>query len=159
MKNKLILGAIITQVILLLGMIVYGFAPLFFGEEIKLKVSLYDPRDLLRGNYVKLNYNFGYPKHSDWKGKTVYAILEKENDNIYKLKDVVNVKPENTIYLKGKQKYRYDFGIDAYFMPKDKALQMERDLKNSDSAYAIIYVMKGGLSRIKDIEFVSKLNK
>ncbi|MBS9773994.1 MAG: GDYXXLXY domain-containing protein [Tenacibaculum sp.] len=157
MRNKLILGAIITQVIFLLGMIVYGLAPLFFGEEIKLKVSLYDPRDLLRGNYVKLDYNFGKPKNDSWYGKTVYAILEKDSNNIYKLKEVVKEKPDNGIYLKGKQKFRYDFGIDAYFMPKDKALQMEKDLKNSDSAYAIVCVMKGGAVRIKDIEFIPKL--
>ena len=59
MKNKsLIYLVVLFQVLVLGGMFVKAFYPVMVGTPIKLKVLPIDPRDLFRGNYVNLNYDF-----------------------------------------------------------------------------------------------------
>ncbi|AFM05157.1 hypothetical protein Fleli_2804 [Bernardetia litoralis DSM 6794] len=59
MKNKsLIYLVVLFQVLVLGGMFVKAFYPVMVGKPIKLKVLPIDPRDLFRGNYVNLNYDF-----------------------------------------------------------------------------------------------------
>jgi uncharacterized membrane-anchored protein len=59
MKNKsLIYLVILFQVLVLAGMFAKAFYPVMVGTPIKLKVLPIDPRDLFRGNYVNLNYDF-----------------------------------------------------------------------------------------------------
>lgn len=59
MKNKsLIYLVVLFQVLVLGGMFAKAFYPVMVGTPIKLKVLPIDPRDLFRGNYVNLNYDF-----------------------------------------------------------------------------------------------------
>ena len=59
MKNKsLIYLVVLFQVLILGGMFAKAFYPVMVGTPIKLKVLPIDPRDLFRGNYVNLNYDF-----------------------------------------------------------------------------------------------------
>ncbi|WP_375561624.1 GDYXXLXY domain-containing protein [Bernardetia sp. OM2101] len=59
MKNKsLIYLVVLFQVLVLGGMFAKAFYPVMVGTPIKLKVLPIDPRDLFRGNYVNLGYDF-----------------------------------------------------------------------------------------------------
>lgn len=59
MKNKsLIYLVVFFQVLVLGGMFAKAFYPVMVGTPIKLKVLPIDPRDLFRGNYVNLGYDF-----------------------------------------------------------------------------------------------------
>ncbi len=59
MKNKsLIYLVILFQVLVLGGMFAKAYYPVMVGTPIKLKNMPIDPRDLFRGNYVNLNYDF-----------------------------------------------------------------------------------------------------
>src|SRR5262245_66029647 len=58
LELKLVLGIVLAQVLILISMIVLDAAPLVLGERIKLRVTPVDPRDLFRGDYVVLNYDF-----------------------------------------------------------------------------------------------------
>ena len=59
MKNKsLIYLVVLFQLLVLGGMFAKAFHPMIVGTPIKLKVLPIDPRDLFRGNYVNLNYDF-----------------------------------------------------------------------------------------------------
>src|SRR5438045_3812657 len=55
---KLLVAIVAAQVAILLGMIALDGLPLALGERIKLKVVPVDPRDLFRGDYVVLDYEF-----------------------------------------------------------------------------------------------------
>ena len=56
---------------------------------------------------------------------------------------------ENRRYS-GKTKYfRLKYGIEAFFAPKEKALALEKDLR--DGGVAILMVSKNGKARLKDI--------
>jgi len=52
----LIIGAIILQLIVLVGMIAMRLTPLLTGQTILLRVVPVDPRDIFRGDYVTLAY-------------------------------------------------------------------------------------------------------
>lgn len=58
MKLKLIFAAAVFQILAVIAMLAYAYAPIYFGKEILLQTTLYDPRDMLRGDYVRLSYGF-----------------------------------------------------------------------------------------------------
>ena len=53
-----LLAALTLQVAILAGVFVNGFYPLWLGKEIRLETRPVDPRDLFRGNYARLGYDF-----------------------------------------------------------------------------------------------------
>lgn len=59
MKRKgIIIVIICLQVLIIAGMIAKSMYPLINGKEIELLVQPRDPRDIFRGDYVVLSYNF-----------------------------------------------------------------------------------------------------
>ena len=79
------------QLIVLVSMIVLKAGPLLTGDIVWLRVVPVDPRDMFRGDYVTLSYDFSRGPRggianlsgaSDrkWQGQTVYAILVPEED-------------------------------------------------------------------------------
>ena len=52
------LVAAFFQIAVLLGMIFLNAAPLFLGKTILVRVVPMDPRDMFRGDYVILGYEF-----------------------------------------------------------------------------------------------------
>lgn len=172
MKIKTLIIAVIFQISLIGVMLGYALMPLYFGEEIKVKVNLYDPRDLFRGNYVDLSYDFSnfYSRNFDEEkkddryidrddkrvieGARVYALLKPDVNGTYKFAKFSMSEPENGIFLAG----RYDgysfvkYGIEHYYMPPKKALETEHKMMNSDiDAFAVLMVMKNGKARLKEI--------
>ncbi|MCB0264480.1 MAG: GDYXXLXY domain-containing protein, partial [Calditrichaeota bacterium] len=58
MKNKYILIALVVfQLAIVGGMLLMAMLPLLTGQPVQLEVTLRDPRDLFRGNYVYLFYD------------------------------------------------------------------------------------------------------
>lgn len=64
---------------------------IFFGQEIKIKASGYDPRDIIFGNYILLDYALR-PKENDFlapESRTFFVSLEDENkDGIYEFSTI-----------------------------------------------------------------------
>lgn len=172
MKIKTLIIAVIFQISLIGVMLGYALMPLYFGEEIKVRVNLYDPRDLFRGNYVDLSYDFSnfYSRNFDEEkrddryidrddkrvieGARVYALLKPDVNGTYKFAKFSMSEPENGIFLAG----RYDgyslvkYGIEHYYMPPKKALETEREMMDEDiDAFAVLMVMKNGKARLKEI--------
>ena len=69
-------------------------------------------------------------------------------------------KPETGIFLRGRARHvswqdekieiRLEYGIEAFFAPKDKALALERDLRRN--GIAVLMVSADGHARLKNIE-------
>lgn len=87
-KAVLLIGCLF-QVLVLGGMIFVRAAPLATGDTILLRVVPVDPRDMFRGDYVILNYEFsrvppqgieGLPNTSGAQGRTVYVHLVADPD-------------------------------------------------------------------------------
>ena len=172
MKIKVLIVAVIFQILLIGIMLGYALMPLYFGQEVRVRVSLYDPRDLFRGNYVDLNYDFSnfhsrnfdendkddrYIDKYDERvrdGARVYAVLKPDVNGTYSFEKFSVSKPENGVFLAG----RYDgyslvkYGIEHFYMSPDSAASTEDEMREEDvDAYAVLMVMDNGKARLKDL--------
>ncbi len=160
--KKGILYAIAFQVAVLLSMLVFAYAPLYFGDKIVLKASGYDPRDLLLGNYTRLRYD-GVSRVKSPVGyksdEQIYLSLVKKGE--FYVGDKLSLKkPKKGLYLKGRVDYssssNYDtrlrFGIEKYFLPKKKALKLERDLRKTKAKVTLGVLF--GNARIESVELI-----
>ena len=97
MKLKLIFAAAVFQILAVIAMLAYAYAPIYFGKEILLQTTLYDPRDMFRGDYVHLSYGFAgiyeldkrdsnLSKRQQLHGSKIYAILKQDKDGKLKVK-------------------------------------------------------------------------
>ena len=162
MKLKLIFSAAIFQILAVIAMLAYAYAPIYFGKDILIRTTVYDPRDMFRGDYVRLSYGFAgiyeldkrglnLSKRRQLHGTEIYAVLKQDKDGKYKFDKYSFERPNGRMFLAGRVNYNTaKFGIEAFFMPPKKARQMERDMMEFN-ATAVISVMDNGKARIKDI--------
>jgi len=176
MQKKQLLFLIITlQVLILLGVFVKAFYPLWIGEQVNFKVLPRDPRDIFRGNYVDLTYSFStlnlisLPNDVKKEGKyrygdKFYVEIAKQGD-FYEPAGVWENPPENKKFMEVifQDMYSYDSlsnnmnvkaGIESYFTEKENAEKLERINIANDSSLVVVNVMlaPNGKARIKGVE-------
>ena len=155
-------SAIEFQLVVLARMVVYATMPLWTGTEIRVKTVPVDPRSMFRGNYAQLRYEFAtLPEGAlsevggGRNGEVVYVRLERGEGAEYECAGVSLEPPSEGIFLRGRvagylppyQVVRY--GIEAFFAPKEKALKLEKDLRNGGTA--ILMVSGSGKAALKDV--------
>ncbi|MDP2733759.1 MAG: GDYXXLXY domain-containing protein, partial [Hoeflea sp.] len=151
-----VIAAIVSAVVLI-GMLGYMIqaraAILREGTEIILKTSPVDPRDLMRGDYVRLAYDIsvvdGALFKGDWPEESrlapVWLTLEPGEDGVAIVTSVSLEKPETgsatAVYLKSQPVWLYEsdrgkatslslsFGIERYYVPEGEGLEIE-DARN-----------------------------
>ena len=95
MKLKLIFAAAVFQILAVIAMLAYAYAPIYFGKDILIRTTVYDPRDMFRGDYVRLSYGFAgiyeldkrglnLSKRRQLHGTEIYAVLKQDKDGKYK---------------------------------------------------------------------------
>jgi uncharacterized membrane-anchored protein len=170
--------AIAFQLAVLASMIMIHAAPLMLGETIRLKVVPVDPRDVMRGDYVILNYTIsrvpvagieGIPAASnhawrywdldDWlEERTVYVTLEPDASGRFwhDVKASVN-KPVSEKFIRGKY-IRYGlqgipeirFGIEACYVQEGTGKKLEQS-RNARSLVAEVALMPSGRAALRDL--------
>ena len=147
-----------------LVIVLYNEIPFLSAETVYLKTRPYDPRDILKGDYVRLVYDIN--NISDTKNiiennghNGVYVILKKDNRNIAKFYDYSSKRPKEGLFIKGNfdgwsynknhRTYKFKYGIENYFTSSKNAKNYEQDLING--GYAEIIINKHGNARIKGV--------
>lgn len=163
--NKKLLGIGLGLTLLLqLGVLgteyLSSIRPLKQGQPVLLKTEPIDPRSLFRGNYVRLNYSISrvdtalatepFRRHQQ-----VYVALKQEGK--YHVVDrLLHEPPQQGPVIRGRirwangQFYNIDYGIEAFFMPKLKALAAESAVREKD-AWAEVYLLDSGKAAIADL--------
>ena len=163
-RSRIALGlglGIALQVLVVVGMVVQAALPLWTGTEVRLKTVPVDPRSMFRGNFARLRYDIsrlpgdlavdlGQPRI----GEVVYVSLRPTANGLYDLAGVSLEKPNEGVFLRGRlgsnrAPYRVTYGIEAFFAPKDKALQLEQDLRGE--GVAVLMVAESGRAALKDV--------
>ena len=156
-ERKILAGAICLQVVALLGMIAFRSMPLLFGDTVVLRVVPVDPRDLFRGQYVILSYEFSRTPTSkieglhgtssrEWKGRSVYVSLVPEADEKHWRADKVSIHPpDGGIYIRGQivGYNRLQFGIEAYYLQEGKGREYEKAIRRQKLSAEVAITSSG----------------
>ena len=148
----------------LIGMYVTAALPLWTGEEIRLATAPVDPRSLFRGNYAQLSYDISVIDSTYFKnleelrhGEIVYISLSIK-DEVSRLDGVTLIKPSEGRFVRGRlqnpnsslETQRIKYGIEAFFVPKEQALLLEKKLRTG--ALAVVFLSKNGRPALYAIE-------
>ena len=164
-KRYIMIGlglTICAQLLVMAGVLMKAYYPIWVGQEIKVKTQPIDPRDIFRGNYAQLRYDFSdlFVTETDKairENEIVYVQLKPQGE-VYIYDNYTFKPPESGIYLKGRlgnqhwnrKSYRATFGIEAFFAEKEEALRLERELRNR--AVAVLRVAKNGQAALVRVE-------
>jgi len=183
--KALLFPMILFQLGILAFMVFNAMRPLTTGTSITFKTRPVDPRDLMRGNYVRLNYNFNrllrstiehdFLKNERLKnGDIIYLLLEP--DSIYhKVYKITKYKPKEkdfpfmraylTSSASSTDTYFYlKAGIESYYTDKETALALEgnrfRRTEEGQSVTSVeVMLAPDGVARIKEIKYLNTNNR
>ena len=126
------------------------------GEEYLLEVAPVDPIDPFRGAYVALSYP-GLPTDRELNsrgepgGDVAYVPLRRSGE-VWTGLPPVEERPESGPFLRCKDEHwRLRCGIESYFLPQDKAYEMEQAVSGG-SAVARVRVDSRGNAALVDVE-------
>jgi len=146
MRKAFIVLAVLLQILVLGYMAGEREYILRNGQIIYLRTAPIDPRDLFRGDYVRLNYEISSIPASDLprdatagitKGEKLYVILKEGSNGLYELDQISTIEPHAGLYLVGRSPYDYrhrqpgyplrlNYGIEAYFVQQGKGRRIEQ---------------------------------
>ncbi|MES3007950.1 MAG: GDYXXLXY domain-containing protein [Pseudomonadota bacterium] len=155
-------AAIAAQVLILIGMVVTAALPLMIGTDITVRTRPVDPRDLFRGNYAQLSYDFSQVPLRELAttapirtGEVVYVSLQPGRDGLHEFAAASFEKPDDGLFLRGRVEYVMEeqvsvlYGIEAFFAPKETALALELTLR--ERAVATLALSDSGRARIRTV--------
>ena len=157
----LLVGAIAAQLLVLVGMVANAAMPLWTGTEIRVKTIPVDPRSMFRGNYARLQYEFGTLPEGALNatdglrvGEVTYVSLKPGEHGLHEFAGASLHPPATGIFLRGRLVSSFDplrvrFGIEAFFAPKDRALELERGLRGG--GVAVLMVTDGGKAALENV--------
>lgn len=177
-SNKKFLLAILVAVpwLILAGMVVKAYLPVLWGKNYLLPVTVRDPRDFFRGNYVALRYDFSQLElqkivHDLAKeklyqyGDALYLSL-KESGGVLKITGlyaqkkpdsptILQVTPE-TPFRSSETVISLVAGLESFFAPPADALGWEEALRQG-RVFARVAIDKNGNARLRALELRNTL--
>ncbi|MCE5334319.1 MAG: GDYXXLXY domain-containing protein [Desulfobacteraceae bacterium] len=139
--------------------------PLWTGEQIRLKTVPVDPRSIFMGNYALLRYEISSINAKEFgeganarKGDFVYVRLKPGPGGLHVFAGAGFQRPEKGPFIRGRVrssqwdgdgKVEIAFGIEAFFAPKKKALELEKDLRQG--GVAVLMVSGNGKAALKEV--------
>jgi uncharacterized membrane-anchored protein len=164
-ERKILLVTVVAQLVILVGMIVARAIPLVTGQTVLVRVVPVDPRDLFRGDYVTLSYEFSrippqgvegisevQRRGGSKEGRTVYVPLVPDSDRVHWRAEKVTVVKPAGLFLRG-QMSRYgamEFGIESYFVQEGAGRQYEQAIR-SRKLSAELAVTSGGQAALRSL--------
>jgi len=168
-KRNIIIGlsaVVVFQLLVLTAEYINAVYPHWVGQEVRLRTILIDPRSMFRGNYVLLRYEISEIPGTDINkeriprnGEIVYVKLEITKDGIYSYRGASLAKPQDGIYIRGRIErdwvpgeevmYSVNYGIEALFAPKEKALRIEKSLQ--EGGIAKVMLARNGKAALVDV--------
>lgn len=147
MKTWLLRIILMLQVFGLISLYAYHLNIEKTGKTYLLRAEPLDPRDLLSGDYVALQYTIStLPDKSPISAfnMPIYVTLQPAG-TVWEIGDVNEAPPTGGVpYLKGRVLgSQISYGIERYYVPEGKGKQVPSDL------YAEIVIQPGGTAQLK----------
>jgi uncharacterized membrane-anchored protein len=140
----MLLGLLVAaQVLYVLGVAGAGYATTALGQHIMLSTRPIDPRDLLYGDFVRLNYAISEVPASLWRDpatppkrrQNVYVLLAAGPDSLSMAIGVYATAPRagaNQAVLRGwisdvyARSLSLRYGLERYYVPEGSGLRLEK---------------------------------
>lgn len=155
------------QIFVLVAMIAQRSRPLVEGKTVLLRVVPVDPRDMFRGDYVILGYDFsrvppsGIDGRLDYQqgsqgsaGQTIYALLVPEADGKHwRCERFTASRPASGIFLRGTLRSwgRAEFGIESYYVQEGTGHKYEQAIRNHGLS-AEVAVGRDGQAALRSLQ-------
>ena len=170
MNRRWIMPGLVAVIVLQISVLTIEYIasvyPLWTGKEVRLKTTPVDPRSLFRGNYAVLNYDISRVSLDNMEdallrrsGEIIYVKLKPAENNLHVFDGASFSKPDSGLYIRGRiksggwsknsQPYPVRYGIEAFFAPKEKALDLEKRLR--DGGVAVVMLANSGKAALKDV--------
>ena len=150
--------------ILILAFLGLNLRTAAFGEEIVLEVAPVDPRDLFRGDYVRLGYEISRISLNETphalgfsNGEAIYGTLSQKGE-FWTLDSVSHNRPrakEGQVFMKGRVTWSandnvsIEWGIESYFLPEGEGKSIERQRDGNLSA--VVAVASSGNAVLREL--------
>ena len=146
-RQKWLLLTIVVQLLIVTALIASKEILLRTGQTVKLELAPLDPRSLLQGDYVRLNYKISQLPSEVALGDNyrVQLVLHPDENGVSQFKEVYNkdkrLAPSEVVITGWRRgdRNRLSYGIESYFDPEGTGLDVERSAK-----YGIVKVNKHG---------------
>lgn len=164
--------------LIVVGMVVKAILPLVTGRPVLLAIEPVDPRDLMRGQYVELSYDFTMldlekfshaltPGREYRFGDRLYLVLRQADGSILaKPLHLQENKPAEGIFIKVMPRYGFSIppeknavkptvhlkaGIEAFYADELMVPELEAQARAGKLA-ARVFIAPGGEARLAGIE-------
>lgn len=144
------------------------------GYEIVLKTEPIDPRDFLRGRYVRLafaissvempNFKETFPAETVWDhvGTPIYVSLREDTDGRHVFDDFAFEKPQDGPFITGKltspavsngeggyDSVRVEYGIERFYASETLAPDLEKRMRDGQITDVVVAVDADGKAQIR----------
>lgn len=153
-QRAVLAAAVLFQAGVLLSLSFQGARPLYAAEARTVLLQVYpvDPRDLMRGDYVTLGYDFSRTSVSVEPGTTVYAPLVLDPDGRHARGPGLQAgpPPSGTLYLRGTAVGPVGgrFGIEKFFVPEGQGKPYEEAVRTRQ-LWAEVTIAPDGEARLQ----------
>ena len=146
-----------------------------FGELVYLRTAPIDPRDVFRGDFVRLDFELSsvdrsvgeFSSSALKKGQKVYAVLNPIAGDLYGLTKLTDKEPGQGLVMRGRVRYGYvsntvhvKYGIEQLFVEQGAGLDIEKRRGNRQSLQipmeVAVALSANGTAVVKDFRW-SKL--
>ncbi len=146
MKPKILFGCVALQFLILAGMAGQREWVRRTGRAVYFRTAPIDPRDVMRGDYVRLSYDLSRVPRELWRGPLparntnfaglprdtrVYAALQLQEDGVAQLVSLGLDEPTQGLYLRGRtetaspDQINVRYGLEALFLEQGKGAELE----------------------------------
>lgn len=147
MRTKSAVAAIALQIAVLAYMAAEREWVVRTGRTVYLRTAPLDPRDVMRGDYVRLNYEVSRVPRALWQGSPadtnsarewppratkVYALVREDEEGVAELVALTDRRPDEGVFIRGRSEPSWGthvsvrYGLEAYFMEQGKAWGLEQ---------------------------------
>ena len=169
-----IFTAFVFQLVILSGLSGKGLVPRITSDRVRFEVIPVDPRDMMRGEYIILGYEFSrlpedvalideriksYKTMTNFNQKSidVYVTLKFNlKEDIYKGVFFGSTPPTKGRYLRGKlnSNNRIEFGIEAFYLQEGKGRMYEEAIREK-KLVAEVYLAPDGSAQMKQVHIIN----
>ena len=169
-----IFTAFVFQLVILSGLSGKGLVPRITSDRVRFQVFPVDPRDMMRGEYITLGYEFSrlpedvelideriksYKTNTNFNQKTidVYVTLKFNlKEDIYNGVFFGSTPPTKGRYLRGKlnSNNRIEFGIEAFYLQEGKGQIYEKAIREK-KLVAEVYLAPDGSAQMKKVHIIN----